>query len=205
MVTGVDIVEKQLMMASEHRLDLSQDEIDFAGAAINCRVNAEDPARGFLPSPGRVAKFVPPGGPGVRVDTALYDGALVPEYYDSLVAKIATQGLDRAEAIERMKVALNETVVEGVETTIPVHQTLLENRQFLNGNYHVQFLDKMLTSWTPQPETKPEEIAAILLAIKRAMGSASTLRPQKSDQRSRWRSGFEEPQPGRQALFVEGL
>jgi acetyl-CoA carboxylase, biotin carboxylase subunit len=205
MVTGVDIVEKQLMMASEHRLDLSQDEIDFAGAAINCRVNAEDPARGFLPSPGRVAKFVPPGGPGVRVDTALYDGALVPEYYDSLVAKIATQGLDRAEAIERMKVALNETVVEGVETTIPVHQTLLENRQFLNGNYHVQFLDKMLTGWTPQPETKPEEIAAILLAIKRAMGSASTLRPQKSDQRSRWRSGFEEPQPGRQALFVEGL
>src|SRR6267378_3053093 len=104
MVTGIDIVEKQLMMASEHRLDLSQDEIEFAGAAINCRINAEDPARGFIPSPGRVEKFVPPGGPGVRVDCALYDGAFVPEYYDSLVAKIATHGLDRPQAIERMRV-----------------------------------------------------------------------------------------------------
>ena len=205
MVTGVDIVEKQLMIASEHRLDLSQDEIDFVGAAMNCRINAEDPAHGFIPSPGRVEKFVPPGGPGIRVDTALYDGAFVPEFYDSLVAKIGAQGLDRAEVIERMKVALSETVVEGLKTTIPVHQIVLEDRQFLHGNYHVQFLDKMLSSWRPQPETRPEEIAAIFLAIKRTIGSASTLRPQKSDRRRRWRSDFEEPQLGRQALFVEGL
>jgi acetyl-CoA carboxylase biotin carboxylase subunit len=205
MVTGVDIVEKQLMIASEHRLDLSQDEIDFVGAAMNCRINAEDPAHGFIPSPGRVEKFVSPGGPGIRVDTALYDGAFVPEYYDSLVAKIATQGLDRAEVIERMKVALSETVVEGVKTTIPVHQKVLEDRQFLHGNYHVQFLDNMLSGWKPQPETRPQEIAAIFLAIKLTMGSASTLRSETSDRRSRWRSGFEEPQLGRQALFVEGL
>lgn len=205
MVTGIDIVEKQLMMASEHRLDLSQDEIDFVGAAMNCRINAEDSAHGFIPSPGRVEKFVPPGGPGIRVDTALYDGAFVPEYYDSLVAKIAAQGLDRLEVIERMKVALSETIVEGVKTTIPVHQTILEDRKFLQGNYHVQFLDRILSSWKPQLETAPEEVAAIFLAIRRAQSSATTLRPEKSDRRSRWQSGLEGPQLGKQALFVEGL
>src|SRR5467141_263268 len=158
MVTGVDIVEQQILMASEHRLDLSQDEIEFAGAAMNCRINAEDPAHGFIPSPGRVERFVPPGGPGVRVDTALYVGAFVPEYYDSLVAKIATRGLNRTQVIERMRVALEETMIEGVKTTIPVHQTILENRNFLQGNYHVQFLDKMLSGWKRQAEMTPDEI-----------------------------------------------
>lgn len=205
MVTGVDVVEKQLMMASEHRLDLSQDEIEFVGSAMNCRINAEDPAHGFIPSPGRVEKFVPPGGPGIRVDSALYDGAPVSEYYDSLVAKIATQGLRRMEVIGRMKVALSETVVDGVKTTIPVHQAILEDRKFLQGNYHVQSLDKMLSGWTPQPDTSPEEIAAVFLAIKRSIGLASSLGPRKTDRRSRWRSGLEEPQLGKQALFVEGL
>src|SRR2546427_7503576 len=147
MVTGVDIVEKQLMMASEHRLDLSQDEITFTGAALNCRINAEDPAHGFAPDPGRVTKFVPPGGPGIRIDSALYDGAPVPEYYDSLIAKVTAYSLDRAGAVERMKVALGETVVEGVKTTIPVHQAILEDRKFVQGNYHVQSLDNLLSDW----------------------------------------------------------
>jgi acetyl-CoA carboxylase biotin carboxylase subunit len=204
MVTGIDIVEKQLMLASEHRLDLSQDEIEFMGAAVNCRINAEDPARGFTPSPGRVEKFVPPGGPGVRVDSALYDGAFVPEYYDSLVAKIATQGLDRTQAIERMRVALGETVVEGVKTTIPVHQTILENRNFLQGNYDVQFLDKMLSGWKPQTEVTPDEIAAVFLAIKRTIVVAPPFRTE-TEQRSRWRSRVQERQLGKQPLYVEGL
>ncbi|SRR5579864_1072634 len=205
MVTGVDIVEKQLMMASEHRLDLSQDEIECIGAAMNCRINAEDPAHGFIPSSGRVEKFVSPGGPGVRVDTALYDGALVPEYYDSLIAKIAVQGLDRTEAIGRMRVALSETTVEGVKTTIPVHQAILEDRKFLQGNYHAQFMDKMLSGWKPQQKTTPEEIAAIFLTMKRTTDSAPTLNAQKTEPRSRWRSSIEEPQLGKQALFLEGL
>jgi len=204
MVTGIDIVEKQLMMASEHRLDLSQDEIEFMGAAMNCRINAEDPARRFIPSPGRVEKFVAPGGPGVRVDSALYDGALVPEYYDSLVAKIATQGLDRTQAIERMRVALGETVVEGVKTTIPVHQTILENKNFLQGNYHVQFLDKRLSGWKRQAEMTPVEIAAVFLAIKRTIVAAPPFRTE-TEQRSRWRSRVQEPQLGKQPLYVEGL
>src|SRR3989441_1486459 len=205
MVTGIDIVEKQLMMASEHRLDLSQDEIEFVGAAMNCRINAEDPGRGFIPSPGRVEKFVPPGGPGIRVDSALYDGAFVSEYYDSLVAKIAAQGLDRVEVIERMKVALSEMVVAGVNTTGPVHQAILEERKFLQGNYHVQSLDNLLSDWKPQLATTPEEIAAVFLAIKRSLGSAATLGLQKTGSPSRWRSGPDEPQLGKQALFVEGI
>jgi acetyl-CoA carboxylase, biotin carboxylase subunit len=205
MVTGVDIVEKQLMMASEHRLDLSQDEIEFAGTAMNCRINAEDPARGFTPSPGRVDKFVPPGGPGIRIDSALYNGASVPEYYDSLVAKVAAQGLDRTEVIERMKVALGEMVVEGIKTTIPVHQTILENRGFLQGNYHAQFLDKMLSDWKPQTGTIPDEIAAVFLTIKRTIDAARVLKPQMIPQRSSWRSGLQEPQIGKPALYVEGI
>jgi acetyl-CoA carboxylase biotin carboxylase subunit len=204
MVTGIDIVEKQLMMASEHRLDLSQDEIESKGAAMNCRINAEDPALGFIPSPGRVEKFVPPGGPGVRVDTALYDGAIVPEYYDSLVAKIATQGLDRTQVIERMRVALSEMVIEGVNTTIPVHQTILENRSFLQGNYHVQFLDKMLSGWKPRVEMTPSEIAAVFLAIRRTITVAPQFRT-ATEQQSRWRSGIREPQLGKQPLYVEGV
>ncbi len=205
MVTGIDIVEKQLMMASEHRLDLSQNEITFNGAALNCRINAEDPARGFIPSPGRVDRFVPPGGPGVRVDSALYDGAFVPEYYDSLVAKVAVQGLDRTEVIGRMKVALTEMVLAGIKTTIPVHQTILDNRKFVQGDYHVQFLDRMLSGWKPQAETTPDEIAAVFLAIRRKMVTAPTLNLQTIDRRSRWRSSLEEPQVGKQALYVEGL
>src|SRR6266496_3726358 len=172
MVTAIDIVEKQLIMASEHRLDLSQEEITFTGAALNCRINAEDPARGFIPSPGRVDKFVPPGGPGVRVDSALYDGAFVPEYYDSLVAKVAAQGLDRIEVIERMKVALGETVVAGIKTTIPIHQTILEDRRFLEGDYHAQCRDKMLSGWRLKAETTADEIVAVFLAIRRAIVAA---------------------------------
>jgi acetyl-CoA carboxylase, biotin carboxylase subunit len=205
MVTGVDIVEKQLIIASEHRLDLSQDEIRFVGAAMNCRINAEDPAQGFIPSPGRVEKFVPPGGPGIRVDTALYDGAFVPEYYDSLVAKIAAQGLDRMEVVERMKVALSELIVQGVRTTIPVHQAILDDRKFVRGSYHVQSLDKLLSGWKPELEIPREEIAVVFLAIKRLMGGASTLGPQRAERRSQWRSGLEEPPLGKEALFVEGL
>src|SRR5438445_531815 len=205
MVTGIDIVEQQLIMASEHRLDLSQNEIRFNGAALNCRINAEDPARGFIPSPGRVDRFVAPGGPGVRVDSALYVGAFVPEYYDSLVGKLAAQGLNRTEVIGRMKVALTEMIVDGIKTTIPVHQTILEDRKFLQGNYHAQFLDSLLSGWKPQGEIAPDEIAAVFLAIRRKMVTAPTLNLQTTDRRIRWRSILEETKVGKQALYVEGL
>jgi len=205
-VTGVDIVEKQLMMASEHRLDLSQDEITFTGAALNCRINAEDPAHGFAPDPGRVTKFVPPGGPGIRIDSALYDGAPVPEYYDSLIAKVTAYSLDRAGAVERMREALNETGIEGVKTTIPVHQAILENEKFLRGNYHTQFLDEMLSSWKPKSAISSEEIAAISMAVKltTSKGEQAPSR-ERTLARGGWRSGLQEQQTTKPALYVEGV
>ena len=205
MVTSVDIVEKQLMMASEHRLDLSQDEISFTGAALNCRINAEDPAHGFAPNPGTVAKFVPPAGPGIRVDSALFDGALVPEFYDSLVAKVAAGGRDRDEAIQRMRVALDEMVVEGIKTTVPVHQTILEEKRFLQGKYHTQFLDKMLAGWRPQAILSTEEVAAIFLALKRAPSPLRAASGEATPQRSGWRMGLQGQRSARPALYVEGV
>ena len=205
MVTSVDIVEKQLMMASEHRLDLSQGEITFTGAALNCRINAEDPAHAFAPNPGRVTKFAPPGGPGIRVDSALYDGAPVPEYYDSLIAKVAAHGRHRDEAIERMQVALREMVVEGVKTTVPVHQAIMEDENFLRGRYHTQFLDEMLSGWRLDPAVSPEEVAAIFLALRRAASSVGTQNRQTIVSRSGWRSGLQEQQTTRPALYMEGV
>lgn len=205
LVTGVDIVEKQLIMASERRLDLSQNEIEFTGAAMNCRINAEDPVRGFVPSPGTVTKFVPPGGPGVRVDSALFDGAPVPEYYDSLVAKVATYGLGRGEVIARMRVALAEMVLEGVNTTIPLHQAILEEKRFLEGNYHTQFLDKMLSGWKPEQTISPEEIGAVFLAIRNKGRPTHVPTPQVESARGRWRADLQEQSNARSALYVEGV
>jgi len=204
-VTNLDIVEKQLIMASEHRLDLSQNEITFMGAALNCRINAEDPAHGFAPSPGIVTRFVPPAGPGIRVDSALFDGASVPEFYDSLVAKVAAYGRDRNEAIQRMRVALDEMVVEGIKTTVPVHQTILEEKHFLQGKYHTQYLDKMLAGWRPQSILSTEEIAAIFLTMKRTPISLRVERAEATARRNGWRMNHQEQQSARPALYVEGV
>src|SRR5438094_7930684 len=103
MVTGMDIVEQQIRIADGEALGFSQEEIEFSGAAMNCRINAEDPSKGFVPSPGRVEEFVSPGGPGIRVDTAMINGAVIPEYYDSLIAKIESAVIQREEAIQRLK------------------------------------------------------------------------------------------------------
>ena len=203
MVTGIDIVEQQLIIASDHRLNLSQNEITFAGAAINCRINAEDPAHSFTPNPGTVTKYVPPAGPGIRVDSGLFDGATVPEYYDSLIAKIAASGRNRGEAIGRMRVALDETVVEGVVTTIPVHQSILEENRFIQAKYHTQFLDKMLAGWTPKSAISSEEIAAIYLAVKRSAGQGGS--KTSSPARTSWRGALPQRPMGRPALFVEGI
>ncbi len=206
MVTGIDIVEQQLRMASGEGLALSQEEIPFLGAAINCRINAEDPAHGFAPTPGRVTRFIPANGPGIRVDTALYDGCPVPEYYDSLIAKIASHGRDREEAVLRMKVALGETAVEGVKTTIPVHQMILDDPAFLKGNYHTQLLDRLLKEWKPKPWATSGEIAGIFLAVNRAARSARPVAPLATGGTRHWRLGLQERAPQtRHALYVEGL
>ncbi len=204
MVTGIDIVEEQLRIASGDGLNLSQSEIEFSGSAINCRINAEDPTRGFAPTPGRVTRFAAPGGPGVRVDTALYDGCPVSEHYDSLIAKLASHGRSRREAIQRMSIALDEMVVEGVETTIPIHRMLVENSRFVAGDYHTQLLDRLLADWqTPFPAT-PAEVGAIYVGLRNQTVSTSPV--QKSIlPANRWRTELHSSDTQRPALYVEGL
>jgi acetyl-CoA carboxylase biotin carboxylase subunit len=134
MVTGLDLVREQIRIASGELLGYKQDAIRPSGHAIECRVNAEDPEH-FVASPGRVSLWLPPGGPGVRVDSHLVSGCLVPPTYDSLVAKIIVHGRDRSEAIARMARALQETMIEGIKTTIPFHRKLLADPAFLSGEF----------------------------------------------------------------------
>ena len=140
MVTGIDLVREQIRVASGEPLGYKQAAITLRWHAIECRINAEDPEH-FVPSPGTVTAWLPPGGYGVRVDSHLMPGAIVPPYYDSLIAKIIVHGRDRAEAIGRMQRALAETIVEGVKTTIPYHQKLLADPAFLSGEHTLPRLE----------------------------------------------------------------
>ncbi len=141
-VTGIDIVKLQILIAMGEKLDLKQEEINFTGHAIEVRVNAEDPERGFTPSPGKIELLHLPGGPGVRVDTHIYQGYTIPPYYDSLIMKIIVHDRDRLSAISRMKRALEETVVGGIKTTIPFFLKLLENEDFVQGKVDTHFLER---------------------------------------------------------------
>jgi acetyl-CoA carboxylase biotin carboxylase subunit len=143
MVTGLDIVKAQLRIASGEPLGLCQADIRVLGHSLECRINAEDPER-FLPSPGLLTALRLPGGPGVRVDTHAYAGYLVPPFYDSLLAKVIAHGRTRDEAVRCMRRALNEMRVEGVKTTIPVHQRILQHPDFLAGRTSTQFLPRLL-------------------------------------------------------------
>jgi acetyl-CoA carboxylase biotin carboxylase subunit len=143
MVTGIDLVREQIRIAAGEGLGYKQDAIRFTGHAIECRVNAEDPEH-FLPSPGRVTLWVPPGGPNVRVDSHLMSGYTVPPHYDSLIAKIIVHGRDRGEAMARMRRALSETLIEGVKTTIAFHLKLLADPVFLAGDFALPHLEQNL-------------------------------------------------------------
>ena len=143
MVTGVDIVREQILIASGEKLSLRQKEVTWRGHAIECRINAEDPQK-FTPSPGRITYYHPPGGPGVRVDTHIYNNYTVPPYYDSMVAKVITHAETRDLALARMRVALSEMVVEGIKTNIPLHQDILNDANFIKGGTNIHYLEKKL-------------------------------------------------------------
>src|SRR6202046_409918 len=145
MVTDVDLVKSQIRLAAGERLDDVLGPVEFRGHAIECRINAEDPDT-FRPSPGRITAFRVPGGPGIRVDTGAYADAVVPPYYDSLVAKLIAHGKDRAEAIARMRCALDGFVVEGIKTTIPLHKRILTEPDFVAGKFDTHFLDRHLVA-----------------------------------------------------------
>lgn len=143
MITGIDIVKEQLRIASGEPLSITQDDVKITGHAVECRINAEDPDT-FAPCPGKVKHFHAPGGIGVRVDSHLYSGYTVPPNYDSLLGKIITYGESREVALNRMKTALNELVVEGIKTNIPLHRELIRNNAFRNGNFTIHYLEKLI-------------------------------------------------------------
>ncbi|MBO8125882.1 MAG: acetyl-CoA carboxylase biotin carboxylase subunit [Firmicutes bacterium] len=144
LVYGVDLVKEQIRVAAGEKLSWTQDELVPRGHAIECRINAEDYENNFRPSPGRVLTYLPPGGTGVRVDSALYPGYVIPPYYDSMVAKVLAWGEDRETAIKRMLRALDETVIEGVKTTIPFYRKILENPLFVAGEINTGFLQQVI-------------------------------------------------------------
>ena len=144
MITGIDLVKEQIRVAAGQSLALTQEEVKLNGWAIECRINAEDPRFDFRPSPGTITRYLPPGGPGIRVDSALYPGYSIPSYYDSLVAKLIAWGQDRSEAIARMERALQEFVIEGIKTTIPFHQQILDNAFFRKGEVYTNFIQRRI-------------------------------------------------------------
>jgi len=143
MVTGVDIVKEQLLIAAGEKLSYRQKDITWRGHAMECRINAEDP-KTFVPSPGRITQYHPPGGPGIRVDTHIYNNYVVPPYYDSMVAKLIAYGDTRAMAMARMRVALSEMVVDGIKTNIALHQDIMNDAGFIKGGVNIHYLQKKL-------------------------------------------------------------
>jgi acetyl-CoA carboxylase biotin carboxylase subunit len=144
MCTGVDLIKEQIRAAAGLPLSIPDKPIELRGHAIECRINAEDPSRNFAPSPGTITTFHPPGGPGVRLDTHVYAGYRVPPYYDSLLAKLIVHGTTRAEAIARMRQALGAFVLEGVHTTIPFLQRVMDDPDFIAGRVDTKFLERMV-------------------------------------------------------------
>ncbi len=144
-VTGLDLVREQIRVAAGLPLSVTQEQIRFEGHAIECRINAEDPVT-FAPSPGRVTDFHAPGGLHVRVDSALYDGYRIPPYYDSLIAKLIVYGANRNDALMRLRRALEEFVIHGPKTTIPLQQAIIEDPDFIDGNYTIKWLERWLAS-----------------------------------------------------------
>ncbi len=141
MVTGVDLIKEQIKVASGNKLTLSQEDVTYNGWSIECRINAENPEKNFMPSAGKIQMYLPPGGYGVRVDSAAYPGYSIPPYYDSMIAKLIVHAPTREEAIEKMKRALGEFVIEGISTTIPFHIKLLQHEQFVSGEFNTKFLE----------------------------------------------------------------
>lgn len=144
LITGIDIVQQQIRVASGERLALRQKDIEFKGHAIECRINAEDPFR-FTPSPGRILTWHMPGGPGIRVDSHAYANYVVPPHYDSMIGKIICYGDTREQAIARMTIALSEMAVDGIQTNVPLHRRIMRDTHFQEGGTSIHYLESMLT------------------------------------------------------------
>jgi len=151
MITGLDLVQLQIRIADGEKLPFRQKDIELRGHAIECRINAEDPRR-FTPSPGKITSYHPPGGPGIRVDTHVYAGYTVPPYYDSMIGKVIAYGATREQAIRRMRIALSEMAVEGIQTNIPLHLDLLHDLRFMRGGTSIHYLEQKLAEETKKKQ-----------------------------------------------------
>ncbi|WP_341278261.1 acetyl-CoA carboxylase biotin carboxylase subunit [Paenibacillus sp. FSL H8-0537] len=154
MITNVDLIKEMISVAEGNPLSFKQEDLAINGWSIECRINAEDPERNFMPSPGHIPFYLAPGGTGVRVDSAVYPGYTISPHYDSMIAKLIVWGRTREEAIARMKRALSEFAIEGIKTTIPFHQKLLEHPKFIEGNFDIKFLEEYDVYHPEQAEAK---------------------------------------------------
>jgi acetyl-CoA carboxylase, biotin carboxylase subunit len=154
MITDIDLLLEQIRVADGADLSIEQKDVTFHGHAIECRINAESPVS-FRPSPGKIVHYHPPGGMGVRIDSAVYQGYVIPPYYDSLLGKLIVHGKTRAECLMRLKRALDEFVVDGIETTLPLFRALVRDKDILDGNYHIHWLEQFLASGGMETETGP--------------------------------------------------
>ncbi len=150
MITGIDLIFEQIRVAAGAPLSLKQEDIEFRGHSIECRINAENPVS-FRPSPGKILHYHAPGGLGVRIDSAVYQGYTIPPYYDSLVGKLIVHGKTRTEALMRLKRALDEVVVDGIETTLPLFRALVREADIIDGNYHIHWLEQFLAKGGMEP------------------------------------------------------
>jgi acetyl-CoA carboxylase biotin carboxylase subunit len=165
MVTGEDLVKLQIRIAQGARLPFAQQDLAQRGHAIECRVYAEDPDAGFLPSPGTIVALRPPGGPGVRDDSGVYEGYTVPIHYDPLISKLVAHGYSRGDAIQRMRRAVSEYKVLGVKTTLPFFQRVLRHPDFLAGDFDTSFVEKTFAA-SDRARTRPVEVAVAAAAIR---------------------------------------
>lgn len=189
MITGVDIVAEQIRIARGRQLSYTQEQIKFNGHAIECRINAEDPFNNFIPSTGRIAHSLLPTGPGVRVDTGVYPGFEITPYYDPMIAKLIVWGETRAQAILRMRRALEEYRIVGVKTNIPFHQTLMDSHRFMGGQFDTRFVEERFSMDTANEDDPNIEIAAILATLAahdQTERSARIFRPNERDT-SNWK------------------
>jgi len=169
-VTGTDLVKEQIRVAAGEPLSLAQEDVEWRGHAIECRINAEDHEHDFRPSPGKITYWYKPGGPGLRIDSHVYAGYTVPPYYDSMIGKLIAHGKDRPEALRRMEIALDEMIVEGIRTTIPFHHLALRDPRFQSGDLDTHFVETLLK---PKPEPAPKPAPADGKRLARAAKAAA--------------------------------
>jgi len=186
LVTGIDIVKEQLRIARGRRLRVTQEDVKLNGWAIECRINAEDPFEDFIPSIGQVTALTLPTGPGVRVDSGLYEGQEITPHYDSLVSKLICWGETRGEAILRMRRALEEYRIMGIKTTIPFHQRILDSHRFMGGQFDILFVDERLSLEGPGLDPADARVAAILATLVAHQQIRQTVEDRSGSSRWRW-------------------